>query len=129
MAYRGFLPAVFFGVATILVVALSFSFVVSIVLKFTSFTEQSFYWVILVTAFLAMFIGGLVSGAKAREKGWMAGAVTALLFSVLTFLIQYLGYNNGFSIEQYMFHGGYLFAAACGGIIGVNISGSSSNKK
>ncbi|WP_088102627.1 TIGR04086 family membrane protein [Halalkalibacter urbisdiaboli] len=122
MAYRGFLPAVFFGLGTILVIALSFSFLVSLVLSLTSLTEQSVHWVILIVAFLAMFIGGLVSGAKAKEKGWIAGISTALLFSFLTFLIQFLGYDSGFTSEQYLFHGGYLLVAACGGIIGVNLS-------
>ncbi|ARK29212.1 TIGR04086 family membrane protein [Halalkalibacter krulwichiae] len=122
MAYRGFLPAVLFGLTTILVVALSFSLIVSLVLTFTSLTEQSVSWLITVVAFVTMFIGGMISGGKAKEKGWIAGAVTALLFSLLTFLIQYLGYNNSFTSEQYMYHGGYIVAAAIGGIIGVNLS-------
>ncbi|MDT8861547.1 TIGR04086 family membrane protein [Alkalihalobacillus sp. MEB130] len=122
MAFRGFFPAVLFGLTTILVLALSFSLVVSIVLSFTSLTEHSVKWVITGVAFVTMFLGGTISGAKAKEKGWMAGATTALLFSVLTFLIQYLGYNTGFSNEQYMYHGGYILAAALGGIIGVNLS-------
>jgi putative membrane protein (TIGR04086 family) len=126
MTYRGFLPAVFFGLTTILLIALSFSFIVSLILSFTAFTEQSFHWIILITAFISMFVGGLVSGVKAKEKGWIAGALTALLFSIVTFLIQFLGYNTSFTAEQYMFHGGYLLAAACGGIIGVNLA---SNRK
>lgn len=124
MAYRGFFPAVLFGLTTILVVALSFSLVVSLVLSFTSFTEHSVKWLITVVAFVTMFLGGTISGAKAKEKGWIAGAVTAVLFSVLTFIIQYLGYDNSFTSEQYLYHGGYMVVAAIGGIIGVNLSGS-----
>ncbi len=73
-------------------------------------------------AFIAMFFGGAMSGAKAKERGWIAGATTALLFTLLTFLIQYLGYDNGFTAEQYIHHGGYVLIAALGGIIGVNLS-------
>ncbi|MFC0473640.1 TIGR04086 family membrane protein [Halalkalibacter kiskunsagensis] len=122
MTYRGFFPAVLFGLTTILVIALTFSLIVSIVLSFTSFTEHSVKWLITIVAFVTMFFGGTIAGAKAKEKGWIAGATTALLFSVLTFLVQYLGYDSGFTSEQYMFHAGYIFAAAIGGIIGVNLS-------
>ena len=122
MTYRGFFPAVLFGLTTILVIALSFSLVVSLVLSFTSFTEHSVKWLITIVAFMTMFLGGTISGAKAKERGWIAGAVTALLFSLLTFLIQYLGYDNSFTSEQYLYHGGYILVAAIGGIIGVNLS-------
>jgi putative membrane protein (TIGR04086 family) len=122
LTYRGFFPAILFGLSTILVIALSFSLVVSIVLSFTSLTEHSVQWLITGVAFVTMFLGGTISGAKAKEKGWIAGACTALLFSLLTFFIQYLGYNNTFTSEQYMYHAGYILAAAIGGIIGVNLS-------
>ncbi|GAE25931.1 hypothetical protein JCM9140_1954 [Halalkalibacter wakoensis JCM 9140] len=122
MAYRGFFPAVLFGLTTILVIALSFSLVVSMILSFTSLTEHSVKWVITAVAFVSMFLGGIISGAKAKEKGWIAGACTAILFSLLTFFIQYLGYNTTFTNEQYLYHAGYLLAAAIGGIIGVNVS-------
>ncbi|TWI56264.1 TIGR04086 family membrane protein [Halalkalibacter nanhaiisediminis] len=122
MTYRGFFPAVLVGLTTVLVIVLSFSFVISLVLSFTSFTEQSVSWLILTAAFIAMFLGGVMSGAKAKERGLMAGASTALLFSLITFLIQFLGYDSSFTSEQYMYHGGYLLVAALGGIIGVNLS-------
>jgi putative membrane protein (TIGR04086 family) len=122
LTYRGFFPAVLFGLTTILVIALSFSLVVSLVLSLTSLTEHSVKWLITGVAFVTMFLGGAISGAKAKEKGWIAGASTALLFSLLTFFIQYLGYDNGFTSEQYLYHGGYILVAAIGGIIGVNLS-------
>lgn len=122
MAYRGFFPAILIGLTTILVLILTSSLVISLVLTFTSFTEHSVKWLVLGIAFGTMFIGGLISGGKAKEKGLLAGVLTALLFSLLTFLIQYLGYNSIFTSEQLMFHGGYLVAAALGGIVGVNLS-------
>ncbi|MBU8905498.1 TIGR04086 family membrane protein [Desertibacillus haloalkaliphilus] len=110
-----------YGVLTILAIALSFSFIVSLVLTFTAFTESSFSWLILTASFLALFIGGVVSGMISKQKGWVVGAATALLYSVITFLIQYLGYNSTFSLEQYVHHAGYLACGVLGGIIGVNL--------
>ncbi|MCM3762670.1 TIGR04086 family membrane protein [Alkalihalobacillus oceani] len=122
MANRGFMPAVLFGLSTVLIIALSFSLVISLFLSFTSFTERSVEWLITSVAFLAMFLGGAISGAKSHRRGWLAGAATAFVFSLLTFLVQYLGYDSSFTKEQYLYHGGYLLVAAFGGMIGVNLS-------
>lgn len=123
MAYRGMFSSMLYGLVVIFILALSFSLIVSLLLTFSSLTESSFTWIILGVSFLTLFIGGLVSGAKSKQKGWITGAGTAFLFTLVTFLVQYLGYNIGFSTEQYLYHGGYLLCAAIGGIIGVNISG------
>ena len=122
MTYRGLFPAMLYGLISVLFIALSFSFVISLILSFTSLTETSFSWVILVVSFLALFIGGVISGAKSKQKGWLTGLGTGLLFTIITFLVQYLGYNSVFSTEQYLFHGGYILSGILGGIIGVNLS-------
>lgn len=111
-----------YGLTSIFIIALSFSLVISLILKTTSLTEASFKWVILILSFLALFIGGFISGGKAKQKGWLSGLGTGLLFTFITFLIQYLGYNVGFSAEQYMYHGGYILCAIFGGMIGVNLA-------
>ncbi len=126
---RSFFPAILMGLVTTLIIALSVSLFVSLFLTFTSLTEDSFRWVTLTAAFIALFFGGAVSGAKAKSKGWIAGAFTALLFSLFTFMIQYLGHDQMFSVQQYAYHGGYLVTAALGGMIGVNLSGHSNKSR
>ncbi len=118
---RGLLTSMVFGLVTILGIILSVSFVISLLLRFTSLTENSFSWVIMVLTFVALLVGGFVSGGKSKQKGWMVGAGTGLLYSLLVFLVQYLGYNTTFSMEQYLFHGGFILAAIIGGIFGVNV--------
>ncbi|WP_017728629.1 TIGR04086 family membrane protein [Halalkalibacterium ligniniphilum] len=122
MALRGIVPAVFMGVITILVIAVTFSFLSSLLLAFTSLHEGSLNWAINIIAFIAMFMGGAVSGAKAKQRGWIVGALTALVFTFLTILVQFLGYDRSFTIQQYGFHAGYLLTAIIGGMIGVNLS-------
>ncbi|MCK0471125.1 TIGR04086 family membrane protein [Halalkalibacter sp. APA_J-10(15)] len=122
MNNRGFFPAILFGFMTILVLILTTSLVISLILSFSSLTEQSVHWFIITIAFLAMFTGGLIAGGRAKEKGLLVGAITALMFSLLTFLIQFLGFDVSFSNEQYLFHGLYILTGAIGGIVGVNLS-------
>ncbi|MFN7249219.1 MAG: TIGR04086 family membrane protein [Anaerobacillus sp.] len=121
MENRGILTSMLYGLVTILVIILSVSFIISLLLRFTSLTEASFNWVIIILTFVALIIGGFVSGGKSKQKGWMVGAGTGLLYSLLVFLVQYLGYNSTFTLEQYLFHGGFLLAAIIGGIMGVNV--------
>ncbi|RXJ00023.1 TIGR04086 family membrane protein [Anaerobacillus alkaliphilus] len=110
-----------YGLVTILGIILSVSFIISLLLRFTALTETSFSWVIMILTFLALLVGGFVSGGKSKQKGWMVGAGTGLLYSLLVFLVQYLGYNATFTMEQYLFHGGFILAAIIGGIFGVNV--------
>ncbi|WP_257346268.1 TIGR04086 family membrane protein [Pseudalkalibacillus decolorationis] len=112
-----------FGLVVVLALILLSSFILSLILRFTSLDQQSITWVILGISVIALFIGGVVSGKKGEEKGWLLGSGTGLLFSVLVFLIQYLGYQVQFNTEQYLFHLGYLAVCALGGMTGVNLSG------
>lgn len=40
------------------------------------------------------------------------------------FFFQFLGYGKTFTMEQTMYHGGFLAIAMLGGVMGVNLSGS-----
>lgn len=119
---RSLFPAIVYGLISVLVIVLSFSLIISLLLTFTNLTENSFKWIIVTLSFLSLFIGGFIAGGKAKQKGWLSGLGTGLLFSIITFLIQYLGYNTVFTMEQYMYHGGYLLSAILGGMIGVNMT-------
>jgi putative membrane protein (TIGR04086 family) len=114
--------AMLIGLLTILGIILTFSVVISLILRFSTVAESSFTWVIVGLSFLALFIGGFVSGKKGREKGWFLGAGTGLLFAILVFLFQYLGYQVQFNAEQYLYHIGYILISIIGGILGVNLS-------
>lgn len=121
MENRGIFISMIYGLITILVIILSVSFIFSLLLRFTSLSESSFSWLIIVFTFIALMVGGFVSGGKSKQKGWLVGAGTGLLYSLLIFLVQFLGYNAMFSMQQYLFHGGFILAAIIGGIFGVNV--------
>ncbi|GAF65901.1 TIGR04086 family membrane protein [Alkalihalobacillus trypoxylicola] len=123
MLARSYAPAVVFGLFTIFVIAIVFSLVASLLLSMTNLTEHSLDWLIKVVAFIAILMGGMVAGAKSKSKGLLIGALTTILFTLVIFLAQYLGYDQAFTTEQYLYHGGYLLVGAFGGMIGVNLFG------
>ncbi|ADU29759.1 TIGR04086 family membrane protein [Evansella cellulosilytica] len=124
MHHRLFSSALY-GILTILILVIVASFISSALLRFTSLQEGSLTWFLIGFPFLAVFIGGFIAGGRTGQKGWFAGAVTAILYSFVIFLVQFLGYNQGFDTTQLLIHSGYVIAAILGGIIGVNVRGES----
>ena len=117
------MKALGYGWATILVMMLLSSLVLALFLRFTDMTSGTLQWVTLVLGVLTLFVGGFVSGAKGKERGWMLGLLTGLGFVAIVLLFQYLGYQKGMSTTQMMYQGGYTLAAVLGGVIGVNMGG------
>lgn len=83
---------------------------------------MSVQYIITALSFIGLFGGGFLSGGKRKQKGWLIGGVTGLIYTLVVFLFQYLGYDRLFSIEQVIYHTCYTLIAMMGGILGVNLS-------
>jgi putative membrane protein (TIGR04086 family) len=89
---------------------------------------MSLQYVVTAASFIGLFGGGFLSGGKKKEKGWLIGGATGLLYSLIVFLFQYLGYDKLFNTEQMIYHLCYILIAMMGGILGVNIATNSSRQ-
>jgi putative membrane protein (TIGR04086 family) len=118
--------AIVYGVVTIFLLAALISFFLSLILKWTDVQESSLTWVIFAGSLLSMFIGGVVAGGKGKEKGWLIGGGTSLLFTLIVLVFQFLGLEKAFTLEQWLYHLIFFVAAALGGIVGVNLTASRS---
>ncbi|NCU18633.1 TIGR04086 family membrane protein [Pallidibacillus pasinlerensis] len=116
--------SVLIGLGVIYVVAAIFSLIFSLILKFTSAQEDQLSLIITIISFIALFMGGLVAGGRVREKGWLLGGLTGLLYTVINFLFQYLGYDTIFSTQQLIYYVCFTLTAIMGGILGVNMFNS-----
>ena len=115
------LVALMYGWIFVLGFILIASFILAMILQFTEVTQWMLSWVAFAVGLLALFSGGLITGIKGKSKGWIFGGITGVGFSLFIFLVQYLGYQNGFSLEQLLHHTAYIVAAVIGGMIGVNM--------
>jgi len=115
------LIAIVYGWITILVLILLTSMLLSLFVRFTAISEFTFSYITLTIGLITLFIGGIVAGLKGKEKGWIIGALTGGGFTLLTFLVQYLGFNEVFSMQQTIYHITYILAAIVGSIVGVNL--------
>ncbi len=123
MDAKSMFSAVMYGVLTIFCIVLSCSLIFSLLLRFTNLEESSLHWLIMALSFFALFAGGFISGGKGKQKGWLMGGTTAILFTCIVLLYQFLGQQEVFSAQQTFYHLGYIATAMFGGIVGVNISG------
>ena len=120
--------AIMYGLITVFMLAIVISFIFSLLLRFTSLQETSVAWIIVTLSFITLFIGGFISGGRGKEKGWLLGGATGGAYTLVIFLFQYLGNDALFTMQQMLFHLGFIGTAALGGIIGVNISGGYTSK-
>ncbi|TKC20060.1 TIGR04086 family membrane protein [Robertmurraya kyonggiensis] len=119
---KSFGSAVLFGVIAVFLLLIISSFIFSLILRFTSTQESSLGIVTTAITFITLFVGGFVSGGKGKQKGWLIGSLTGILYTLIIFLFQYLGYDSLFSVEQIIYHVCYILTAMMGGILGVNIT-------
>lgn len=115
--------ALMYGWTVILGLIFISSIILALSLKFTPLNDPTLSWITLVVGLITLFIGGIIAGTKGKQKGWLIGGFTGLGFTLFTFIVQYLGYQQAFSMEQSLNHLGYVLIAVVGGVIGVNAVG------
>ena len=128
MESRKISSAIVYGTFSIFVMAVIFSLFFSLLLRFTSLTESSLSYIILILSFLSIFIGGIISGGKGKRQGWLLGGGTGLLYTIIILLFQYLGFDSHFTAREWIQSGCYVLVAMMGGVLGVNLSGGAEKK-
>ncbi|MGM9923740.1 MAG: TIGR04086 family membrane protein [Bacillus sp. (in: firmicutes)] len=129
METRNFGVAILYGTMSIFIMAVFFSFIFALLLRFTSLTESSLSYMILILSFISIFIGGIISGGKGKRQGWILGGGTGLLYTIILLLFQYLGYDSMFTTREWIQSLCYIVTCMMGGILGVNLSGGPSSAK
>lgn len=115
--------AIIYGTISIFIFAVIFSLFFSLLLRFTSVTEASISYLILILSFISIFIGGLISGGKGKKQGWLLGGGTGLLYTLIILAFQYLGFDQTFSSREWIQSLCYILVCMMGGVLGVNLSG------
>lgn len=113
----------------ILFFAIISSLIFSLILQFTDTQEKSINLLITIISFFSVFFGGFICGGKGKQKGWLIGGSTGLLYSLIIIAYQYLGHGSFFSLEQAIYYICYILTAMMGGILGVNIISNPAHSK
>lgn len=115
--------AIVYGTVSIFIFAIIFSLFFSLLLRFTSLTESSISYLILILSFISIFIGGLISGGKGKRQGLLLGGGTGLLYTLIILAFQYLGFDQTFTAREWIQSLCYVLVCMMGGVLGVNLSG------
>ncbi|MCR6464672.1 TIGR04086 family membrane protein [Bacillus paranthracis] len=114
--------AIGFGIVILLMLATVTSMIMALLLKFTDMNEGTLAVTIFILALLSMLISGFTAGKKAQGKGWLVGFSTGLTFTILVFLVNYLGFSQTLSNSQLLYQLALMGVSTLGGIFGVNMS-------
>lgn len=71
--------------------------------------------------FLSFFIGGWILGKKSTNKGWLEGIKFGFIFITLLFIFNFLAFDEGYTISNFLTYGIVLLASVLGSMIGINM--------
>lgn len=118
---QSFVRAILYGWITIFVVLLGSSFILALITRFSSISESTIAYISIALGFFILFFGGMIAGLKGKANGLIIGLFTGGGFTLMTFLVQYLGFDQFFSLKQLIYHVLYMLIAIVGSILGVNL--------
>lgn len=116
--------AILYGWVAILFFVLLSSAVLALIIRYSEITSFTLSYLTLIIGLFTLFLGGVIAGLKGKANGLMIGFITGIGFTILTFFIQYLGFNEVFTMKQFIYHITYILCAIVGSIIGVNLTDS-----
>lgn len=95
--------------------------ITSLILLLTSQNEDALSTYAYIIHSLSLLLGGWIAGKKAEEKGWYYGGLFGLIYSVIVFVIGFLGFDKGLDWSMLAFLLAAFFLGALGGVVGVNM--------
>ena len=77
-----------------------------------------------ITPFVSFFIGGLLLGKTSINKGWLEGIKFGVIIIILSFIFNYLAFNQGFNISNIILYTITIISSIIGSMIGINLKNS-----
>lgn len=116
------LKPVFFGTVVMFIVSTILIFATAAIFLYSGLSQNLIPLISKVILYVTVLTGGIMSGIKSKFNGWMYGAISGILFSVLLILIStLLGIRTNFDIFSVASVVICAFLSAIGGVFGINI--------
>lgn len=77
-----------------------------------------------ITPFISFFIGGLLLGKTSINKGWLEGIKFGLVIIILSFIFNYLAFDQGFNISNVILYTITILSSIIGSMVGINLKNS-----
>lgn len=110
------------GVSIIILLALTFIITLLNYINLVSIKIVNIFSYI--TPFISFFIGGLLLGKTSINKGWLEGIKFGVIIIILSFIFNYLAFNQGFNISNIILYTITIISSIIGSMIGINLKNS-----
>lgn len=74
----------------------------------------------IIAIIVSMFIGGFYIGKNSSNKGYLQGLKIGGIALAILFLLNYLGFGNGLSLEILLFYLIVMVSVVTGSVVGIN---------
>lgn len=74
----------------------------------------------IIAIIVSMFIGGFYVGKNSSNKGYLQGLKIGGIALAILFLLNYLGFGNGLSLEILLFYLIVMVSVVTGSVVGIN---------
>ena len=120
----------FKGLGISLIVTILIFVIAALLLSYTPLSEGAIPYIAFVTEALGALLSGFYTAKKTGRKGVLTGALSGFFYILIIWLIASLA-GDGFYVGKHILTMLLASAAsgAIGGILGVNLKSSESNKK
>lgn len=81
----------------------------------------------IISVIVSMFVGGVFIGKNSNNKGYLQGLKIGGISLVILFLLNYLGFNNSFSISTILFYLIIIVSSIIGSVVGINKNKQNNN--
>ncbi|SMO38531.1 TIGR04086 family membrane protein [Melghirimyces algeriensis] len=108
------------GITIVLGTVLAGSVITALLLRFTGVEEASLPYFSYGINGTALFFGGWVAGRKAKEKGWLYGGITGILYVLIVLIIGFLAFDATIRVQPFLFTICATSLGSLGGVFGVN---------
>lgn len=69
---------------------------------------------------VALFVGGFFMGKRSNQKGWLEGFKLSLIFIVVLFLVNIIGFHNSFELKNILYYLILIVSSIFGSMLGIN---------
>ena len=74
-----------------------------------------------IIIFISLLIGGIILGRQSNNKGWLEGIKFSIIFIILLFVFNYLAFDEGYTISNFITYIIILISNILGSMIGINM--------
>lgn len=73
-----------------------------------------------IIPFISLFIGGIIMGKSSQKKGWLEGLKFGLIVTIILFMLNFLGFDQGYTKDNIILYIIVMIASILGGMMGIN---------